>query len=77
MRVVQVIPTLAYGDAVGNDTLALKKVLNDMGYKSQIYAESIVPPLGSKEALDIKELQGIGCGRCDYLSSLDGNTVKL
>lgn len=59
MRVVQVIPTLAYGDAVGNDTLALKKVIKDMGYKTQIYAESIAPPLDSKVALDIKKLQGL------------------
>lgn len=59
MRVIQVIPTLAYGDAVGNDTLALKKVLKDMGYKTQIYAESIAPPLDSKAALDIRKLQGL------------------
>ena len=59
MKVIQIIPTLAYGDAVGNDTLALKKVLVDMGYKTQIYAESIVPPLDNKAALDIKKLQGL------------------
>lgn len=59
MRVIQIIPTLAYGDAVGNNTLALKKVLTDMGYKTHIYAESIVPPLDSKAALGIKELQGL------------------
>lgn len=59
MKVIQIIPTLAYGDAVGNDTLAIKKVLKDMGYKTQIYAESIVPPLNSRVALDIKELQGL------------------
>lgn len=57
MRVIQIIPTLAYGDAIGNDTLALKKVLEDAGYKTQIYAESIVPPLDSKIATDIKELR--------------------
>ncbi len=59
MRVIQIIPTLAYGDAVGNDTLALKKVLKDMGYKTQIYAESIAPPLDAKAALDIRKLQGL------------------
>lgn len=59
MRVIQIIPTLAYGDAVGNDTLALEKVLKDMGYKTQIYAESIAPPLDAKAALDIRKLQGL------------------
>lgn len=59
MKVIQMIPTLAYGDAVGNDTFALEKVIKDMGYKTQIYAESIVPPLDHKVALNIKKLQGL------------------
>lgn len=59
MRVIQVIPTLAYGDAVGNDTFALEKVLKDMGYKTQIYAESIVPPLDYKVASNIKKIKDI------------------
>lgn len=59
MRIVQVIPTLAYGDAVGNDTLALERVIKDMGYKTQIYAESIVPPMDYRMASDIKKLQGL------------------
>ena len=37
----------------------LKKVLKDMGYKTQIYAESIAPPLDAKAALDIRKLQGL------------------
>lgn len=59
MKVIQVIPTLAYGDAVGNDTFALEQVIKAMGYKTKIYAESIVPPLDHKVALDIKKLQGL------------------
>lgn len=45
MRVIQILPSLAYGDAVGNDTIALKKILKDMGYETQIYAEDISPSL--------------------------------
>jgi glycosyltransferase involved in cell wall biosynthesis len=48
MRVIQLLPTLAYGDAVGNDTIAIKKILKDMGYDTQIYAESITPSLLEK-----------------------------
>lgn len=59
MKVIQVLPTLAYGDAIGNDAFALEKVIRDAGYKTQIYAESIVPPLDHKVALDIKKLQGM------------------
>lgn len=57
MRVIQILPTLAYGDAVGNDTIALKNVLEDMGYETQIYAESIMSSsLEGKTALNIKQI---------------------
>lgn len=57
MRVIQILPSLAYGDAVGNDTIALKNVLKDMGYETQIYAEDIAPSLLKGEtALNIKRL---------------------
>lgn len=57
MRVIQILPTLAYGDAVGNDTIALKNVLKNMGFETQIYAESIAPSLmQSKVALDIRQI---------------------
>ena len=29
MRIVQMLPSLAYGDAIGNDTVALKKSLRN------------------------------------------------
>ena len=43
MRVVQLLPTLTYGDAVGNDALALHGWLSQKGYKTLIYAENIDP----------------------------------
>jgi len=56
MQIFQLIPTIAYGDAVGNDTVALKKILKKMGYKSNIYAESVVEPLDSKTAYKIDKM---------------------
>lgn len=57
MRIIQLLPTLAYGDAVGNDTIALKNVLKNLGYDTQIYAESITPSLlENKTALKINQL---------------------
>ena len=41
MKIVQLLPTLAFGDAVGNDTMALMQVIREMGYETGIYAESI------------------------------------
>ncbi len=55
MKILQFIPTIAFGDAVGNDTIALRRVIADMGYETGIYAESVVPPLDKTVALSIKE----------------------
>lgn len=38
MRIVQVTPVLAYGDGVGNDIVAMDRVLKEQGYDTQIYA---------------------------------------
>lgn len=45
MKVIQIMPTLALGDAVSNDALALEKAIINMGYKTEIYAENIDPRL--------------------------------
>lgn len=39
MKVIQVLPCLNYGDAIGNDTLALHNALKKNGYHSCIFAE--------------------------------------
>lgn len=41
MRIVQVLPSMAYGDAIGNNAIALNKKISQMGYKTDIYAERI------------------------------------
>ncbi len=41
MRVIQLLPTLSYGDGVGNDVLAIDKLLKENGYDTMIYAENI------------------------------------
>ena len=49
MKIIQMLPTLAFGDAVGNDTLALMQVIKDMGYETGIYAESIDARIKDKD----------------------------
>lgn len=60
MRIIQILSTIAYGDAIGNEVFALKKVLEDMGYETGVYALSIVPPLNHEDASDIGELPDLG-----------------
>lgn len=56
MRILQLISTIAYGDAVSNDAIAMRDVLIQMGYHTKIYAEHIWPPLTRTAALPIAEL---------------------
>lgn len=53
MRVLQLLPTIAMGDAVSNDTLAIHAVLQEMGFQTAIYAENIDQrlPMGTAKAL--------------------------
>jgi len=53
MKVVQVLPTISYGDAVSNDAIALKKVIKGLGYDTEIYAENIDKRLERKMAVHI------------------------
>ena len=41
MRIIQLLPTLSYGDGVGNDTLVIDKIIKELGYDTMIYAENI------------------------------------
>lgn len=59
MRIIQIVTTLAFGDAVGNDTIALKKAIEDMGYDTAIYAENIDSRLPKNTAHHIGKLKDI------------------
>lgn len=41
MRIIQVLGSLLLGDAIGYHTIAIKKILIDAGYATEIYAEHI------------------------------------
>ncbi len=56
MRIIQLLPTISYGDAVSNDTIAIQSVLKEMGYKTEIYAESIDVRFSKKVATHISKM---------------------
>lgn len=41
MKIIQLAPGISFGDAVGNDMLAMKHILDEMGIENEIYADSI------------------------------------
>ena len=56
MRVLQLLPTIAAGDAVSNDAIAIDKVLRSMGYKTDIFAENIDKRLPSGTASHVSRM---------------------
>ncbi len=43
MKIIQVTPTLGYGDAVGNNVVAIDKLLKRNGYSCMVYSNSFDP----------------------------------
>lgn len=50
MRIIQLYSSLSYGDAIGNDILALDSIIKSKGYESKIYAEYIDNRISSEIA---------------------------
>lgn len=57
MRIIQVLVTMSFGDAVGNDAMALKRLLKDHGFETEIYAENIDNRLPSGSIKNISGFQ--------------------
>lgn len=56
MRIIQLLRNLAYGDAIGNDALAIRDALTKMGYSNTIYAEYIDQRLPRNTAYPVNRL---------------------
>ena len=61
MRIIQLLPVLGYGDAIGNDTLAIRDMIVRMGYETEIcYTDSLdsrLPADAAKPFDSIPELK--------------------
>ncbi len=56
MKIIQMLPTIAFGDAIGNHTLALNQMIKNMGYDTEIYAEAVDQRLPSGIAKEIQKM---------------------
>lgn len=59
MKIIQILPSLAYGDAIGNDVLALNDTIKECGYDTEIYAEGIDSRLPQNTARPILEFSDL------------------
>lgn len=57
MRVIQMLPSLMYGDAIGNDAQALADTLKAEGYDTAIYADYINEKIENPLVLSIKDYE--------------------
>ena len=60
MKMIQLLTTVSFGDAVSNDTLAIRDILRDMGHETGVYAENIDRRLPAGAARPVKELPRLG-----------------
>lgn len=58
-RIVQLLPNLSYGDGVGNDVLAIDRILKENGYDTHIYAEYIGNRIDKAIASPIRKMRDL------------------
>lgn len=56
MKIYQILVTIAYGDGVGNEVMAIYDLLRSRDYVTEIYAENIDSRLSCKDLHSFKEL---------------------
>lgn len=64
MRIFQILPTLATGDGVGNDAVAMDAALREAGFDTQLYAASIIGDFPEGMVLKFNDLRSEDV-RCD------------
>ena len=48
MQIHQMLAALSFGDAIGNEALRIQQILKQLGYESDIFAESVHPEMAGK-----------------------------
>lgn len=47
MQIHQILPSISYGDAVSNHAIEIRRILIELNYNSEIYAENIHPKMSN------------------------------
>ncbi|WP_044975769.1 glycosyltransferase family 4 protein [Ruminococcus sp. HUN007] len=56
MKIYQLVASLNFGDAIGNDVIAKKHVIEDMGIETEIYAAHVAPKITEPGAYVIDKM---------------------
>ena len=57
MRIIQLLPTMSFGDAVSNDAAAIGRMIAEMGYEAETCAANIDPRLPKGSVIPVKEMR--------------------
>lgn len=78
MRVVQLLSFYRRGDAVSSDAVALNRVLKDMGFESEIYADSIETAISeSTQVLSMEKLEKFSGEDVAIFHKTDGPVISV
>lgn len=77
MRIVQIVPSISYGDGVSNDCIAIKQALSERGYNTQIYAETISPKVDSGTAVPLNKMPQLFAGDVIILHLASGHHLNF
>jgi len=87
MEIHQILPNITLGDAIGNETLLMREILREWGYKSDIYAQHIDPRIDAFHYLNYKRISShtnvliyhysIGSDISDFIITLSDTIVIL
>lgn len=60
MRIIQLLPSAAFGDAIGNNALAIQHILQQAGYDTAIYARDIDKRLPAHAVYPFEQMPRLG-----------------
>lgn len=56
MKIVQIMPTVSFGDAVSNDAVAIRRLIAEKGFETGIFAENIDPRFHEAGAAYVRDM---------------------
>ena len=77
MKIIQLLPTMSFGDAVSNDAAAIRQLLSDMGYETAVYASNIDPRLPEGTVQHWKKMKDLRNGDLLIYHGSTGDPLSL
>ena len=77
MKIIQMLPSMAFGDAVSNDALAIRQMFLESGFETGIYAKHIDKRLPAESVRSVKDMDPPGEGDVLLYHGSTGDLMNL